>query len=120
MNIKKKIQEITTKAVEKYALIQLEAKEKRDKKRADERKRQKLRESITCPYCFVRYSSSQYYSDKTKKEDIKIKQKYSNVYLNFFECANCNKLFGVKTSHHYEPGLDIVRSSFSLTDKELT
>ncbi len=117
--IKKKILSLTTKVVEKYSLIQLDAKEKRDKKREEKKQLEERRESVSCPYCNTRHSSSQYYQGQTKKEDIKISKEHSTVYFNFLECLECGELFGVEENHYYGGfGIGTVRSSFLLRDKD--
>jgi len=116
--LKKKIKKLTTNLIEKYSLIQLDAKEKRDKKREERRKKEEYERSFTCPFCAIRYKESQYYENQTKEEDIEIKEKYKTISINFFECPVCKKLFGVKETCYYEPSLTIIRSSFLLRDKE--
>ena len=113
----KKIKILITKAVEKYSLIKLDAKEKRDKKREERRKKEEYKGSFTCPFCETRYTEHQYYQYKTKEEDIKIREEYRTISINFFECPVCKKLFGVKETCYYEPSLTIIRSSFLLRDK---
>lgn len=116
--IKKKIKALAIRAVEKYSLIQLDAKEKRDKRREEEERLEEFRESFYCPHCNTRHTASQYYSNKTKEEDIKIKKEHSNVYFNFMECLECGEFFGVEENHYYGGfNLGTIRRSFLLKDK---
>ena len=112
-----KIKGIGLGVVEKYALIQLDAKEKRDKKRARKEEARKMEESFVCPYChIIRYTDDQYYAHKTKKKDVRIERQYGFTYINFFECAKCKKLMGVETTNFTSAGM--LRSAFALRDKD--
>lgn len=109
-----KVKSITTGIVEKYALIQLDAKEKRDKKIAEIKRRRDMDESFYCPKCLLKYSGSQYYTHKTKKKDVKISREHGVTYINFFKCS-CGEFMGIKTSYYHGAGL--LRNSFELKDK---
>ena len=116
--IKEKIKALAVKAVGDYSLIQLDAKEKREQKRKRDKELQELRESVACPHCRTRYSASQYYKGKTKKEDISIEEEHCSVHFNFLECSKCGELFGVKDTYFYGIGCDTIRNSFKLKDKD--
>lgn len=116
--IKKKFQAFVTKTVGAYSLIQLDAKEKRDKKREEKKKEEEWQNSFCCPHCNTRHTESQYYQYQTRKEDIKIETDHGMVYLNFFECLKCGELFGVEETSYYGLGMGNMRSSFLLKDKD--
>lgn len=114
----KNIKALAVKTVGAYSLIQLDAKENRDRKRKDREREKEWRESFCCPHCNYRHTESQYYRNQTKKEDVKAKLEHGTVYFNFLECLKCGELFGVEETHYYGGlSLGTVRSPFKLKDK---
>lgn len=77
------------------------------------------RESVSCPDCGKHYSSKYYGKNATKPDDIEVKDRYydTRIEINFLECTQCNKLFGVKSSFYYEPCASLFRSSFRIVGK---
>ena len=92
----------------------------------ERKKRNEWRESVSCPFCKTKNSSSYCSSNLTKNEDVELKcrcnvgimghKDHSRKNFNFLHCCNCNELFGVKITCYYEPIFSLFRESFKLED----
>ena len=86
--------------------------------KAEQNKRIQIRqESVSCPHCKQTYNGSYYGEHTTKLESIEFNTPTgSKIDINFLKCSTCKKLFGVKTTHYYDPVPALIRESFCLTD----
>ena len=77
------------------------------------------RESVSCPDCGQQHNYKYYGENATKPNDIEVRDRHydNRVEINFLECSQCNKLFGVKTIFYHEPSPSLSRSSFRIIGK---